>query len=396
MISSKSAVLAPAPRAAPLEPAPATADTATTDAATTSSSSNGSDPASEDAKKSESYSEDMQKKMGTTLTYRHELGLNYNRILPDIIVGSCLQTPADVDHLADKEGVRTVFCLQEDSDMAYFSLDVKPIQARCEERGDIKHVRFPIRDFDPFDLRRKLPKAVARLAREHKPSEGTIYIHCTAGLGRAPATALAYMFWLRGQKLDEAYELLRGKRMCSPRIEAIRSATVDLLVGTEPVMATIAVSRLGTTTDFKAGWGGRRLQWRGVAGLDVGWHVQLPLEPEKGTGRLVLRRMLQPGTYPYKFVVDGNWTYSADHPTIKDGNNINNILEVMGRSVPEHLAFAQQRLLAPGGDLTEQERAELRGMLCPWDSHRGVHPPGPEADGPDGFIVGEDWTDKLP
>lgn len=33
----------------------------------------------------------MQKKMGTTLTYRHELGLNYNRILPDLIVGSCLQ-----------------------------------------------------------------------------------------------------------------------------------------------------------------------------------------------------------------------------------------------------------------------------------------------------------------
>ena len=54
---------------------------------------------------------------------------------------------------------------QEDSDMAYFSLDVGPIQKRCEERGDIKHVRFPVRDFDPYDLRRKLPKAVARLAR---------------------------------------------------------------------------------------------------------------------------------------------------------------------------------------------------------------------------------------
>lgn len=49
--------------------------------------------------------------------------------------------------------------------MAYFSLDVGPIQKRCEERGDIKHVRFPVRDFDPYDLRRKLPKAVARLAR---------------------------------------------------------------------------------------------------------------------------------------------------------------------------------------------------------------------------------------
>jgi hypothetical protein len=45
--------------------------------------------------------------------------------------------------------------------------------------------RFRIRDFDPYDLRRKLPKAVSRLAREHNPaSGGTVYIHCTAGVRR--------------------------------------------------------------------------------------------------------------------------------------------------------------------------------------------------------------------
>ncbi len=71
---------------------------------------------------------------------------------------------------------------QEDCDMAWFNLDIKPIQERCAERGDIKHVRFPIRDFDPYDLRRKLPRAISRLTREHDPEKGgTIYIHCTAG-----------------------------------------------------------------------------------------------------------------------------------------------------------------------------------------------------------------------
>ena len=35
--------------------------------------------------------------------------------------------------------------LTEDCDMEYFNLDVSKIQERCEERGDIKHVRFPIR-----------------------------------------------------------------------------------------------------------------------------------------------------------------------------------------------------------------------------------------------------------
>jgi hypothetical protein len=65
--------------------------------------------------------------------------------------------------------------------MAYFDIDIEAIRARCAERGDIKHVRFPIRDFDPFDLRRKLPKAVARLAAAHQPRHGIAYIHCTAG-----------------------------------------------------------------------------------------------------------------------------------------------------------------------------------------------------------------------
>ncbi len=75
--------------------------------------------------------------------------------------------------------------------MAYFNLDIKPIQERCAERGDIKHVRFPIRDFDPYDLRRKLPRAVSRLVREHRADgKGTLYIHCTAGEEEEGGTVL--------------------------------------------------------------------------------------------------------------------------------------------------------------------------------------------------------------
>jgi hypothetical protein len=53
----------------------------------------------------------MQARMGTTLTYRHEDGINYNYVLPDLIVGSCLQGPEDVDRL-QAAGVTTVFSLQ--------------------------------------------------------------------------------------------------------------------------------------------------------------------------------------------------------------------------------------------------------------------------------------------
>ena len=62
--------------------------------------------------KSDEYSKTMQKRMGTSLTYNHEAGLDFNRVLPDLIVGSCLQTAADVDRLAEEEGVKVVYCLQ--------------------------------------------------------------------------------------------------------------------------------------------------------------------------------------------------------------------------------------------------------------------------------------------
>lgn len=343
--------------------------------------------------KSGEYSKDMQAKMGTTLTYRHELGINWDHITSDVIVGSCLQTSADVDRLAEEAGVTTVFCLQEDCDLDYFNIDVKAIADRCAERGDIRHVRFPIRDFDPFELRRLLPRAVARLAQAHRapgastptqPPPGNVYIHCTAGMGRAPATALAYMTWLRGWDLDEAYAHLRASRACSPKIEAVRAATADLLLGADPLPVTVSLPRRGTVQDAR------------VAGLDVGWGTQLQMVPNpQNGGRLEVTRRLLPGRYPFKFVLDGVWAASHDYPQVVDGDNVNNVLEVLPRdevvvakagakrpSSPTataspaeeaaRRAAQRDRLASVGGRLTEAEREELAALLCPWATHRPV------------------------
>ncbi|GLT88802.1 hypothetical protein SLE2022_068110 [Rubroshorea leprosula] len=74
-----------------------------------------------EGKKSEIYSHNMTEAMGALLTYKHELGMNYNFISSDPIVGSCLQTPQDpqdVDKLGEI-GVNTIFCLQQDADLDY-------------------------------------------------------------------------------------------------------------------------------------------------------------------------------------------------------------------------------------------------------------------------------------
>lgn len=47
--------------------------------------------------------------------------------------------------IVNGEDVRTVMCLQEDSDMAYFDLDIAPILERCAARSDVRHVRHRIR-----------------------------------------------------------------------------------------------------------------------------------------------------------------------------------------------------------------------------------------------------------
>lgn len=38
-------------------------------------------------------------------------------------------------------------------------------------------------------------------------------------MGRAPATALAYMYWYRGFTLEDAFEKLRVVRPCNPRLQ---------------------------------------------------------------------------------------------------------------------------------------------------------------------------------
>jgi hypothetical protein len=302
---------------------------------------------------SQEYTDVMQQRMGSaTLTYRHEDGMNYNRILDDLIVGSCLQTPDDLDTIADGEGVRTVMCLQEDSDMAYFDLDIAPILERCTARSDVRHVRHRIRDFDPFSLRMELPGAVAALAQSATTNGGTAYVHCTAGLGRAPATALAWMWWFKDWHLEDAYEHLTGIRACKPRVQAIREAAADVLYGEPPTPVLITLPRYGIEGVPQ------------VAGLDVGWGQQLDMAvDQRFPHRFALTRHLPPGMYQFKFIIDGRWGYAPNCPTRMDGDNMNNWVAVPYANQARDVQEARQRLLTPGGRLTDEERSRIRQLL---------------------------------
>ncbi|TYK25819.1 phosphoglucan phosphatase LSF2 [Cucumis melo var. makuwa] len=90
------------------------------------------------------------------------------------------------------------------------------------------YLGWAAKDFDPDSLRTGLPKAVSLLEWAISKGKGKVYVHCTAGLGRAPAVAIAYLYWFCGMNLNTAYEALTSKRPCGPSKRAIRGATYDL------------------------------------------------------------------------------------------------------------------------------------------------------------------------
>ncbi|KAL6533026.1 Phosphoglucan phosphatase lsf2, chloroplastic [Orobanche minor] len=175
----------------------------------------------------EDYNIAMKKMMRNPYEYHHDLGMNYTLITENLIVGSQPQKIEDIDHLKEEQNVGYILNLQQDKDVEYWGIDLQSTINRCKELG-IRHMRRPARDFDPDSLRNGLPKAVSSLEWAISEGNGRVYVHCTAGLGRAPAVAIAYMFWFCNMNLATAYDKLTSKRPCGPNRKAIRGATYDL------------------------------------------------------------------------------------------------------------------------------------------------------------------------
>jgi hypothetical protein len=150
--------------------------------------------------------------------------MDFDRILPNVLVGSHPTTDDDVDTLADA-GITAVLNLQSEDDFNYLGIEWPLLQTSYGARRiDVR--RVPIQDFDDDDLRDNLPNAAATLA-ELVAAGCTVYVHCSAGVNRSPSVVIAYLHWLEGWSLDDAAAHVRERRPCHPVLEAIRDATWD-------------------------------------------------------------------------------------------------------------------------------------------------------------------------
>ena len=152
--------------------------------------------------------------------------INFDSIEDNIFLGSAPQSSVDAARLKQMK-VTAVLSLQSDADFKSHRIDWKKLQS-AYQYNDITIQRFAIIDFDENDLAEKLAEPVKALntllAVGHR-----VYVHCNAGICRAPATVLAYFCHYRGMSIEEGLDYLRQSRpRVHPYIGAVEKALAQL------------------------------------------------------------------------------------------------------------------------------------------------------------------------
>ena len=93
-------------------------------------------------------------------------------------------------------------------------IDWPALEAVYQSLG-IEVRRVPMRDFDHDDQAEKLAEAVEVLAALLDAGH-TVYLHCNAGMGRSPLTAMAYLYWHRNISREDAIGYVKMRRPCFP------------------------------------------------------------------------------------------------------------------------------------------------------------------------------------
>lgn len=154
--------------------------------------------------------------------------LTWGEITPSLVVGTCPMQPRDLERIHAEARVSAVLSLQHSDCHAYWDIDIAGLMATARELG-LTYAHRPIRDFDIEDMRRHLPSAVASLAQIQAAGKRT-YVHCTAGLGRAPLTILGFLTLIEGWHPDDAIQLiLRARPDAVPAWEAYYGCIEDLV-----------------------------------------------------------------------------------------------------------------------------------------------------------------------
>lgn len=123
-----------------------------------------------------------------------------------------------------------ILSLQSDECVSSLGIDVPSIKERCVEEN-VLHARLGMRDFDRDDATAMLPDAVRTLAAL-VGSGRRVYVHCTAGINRAPLTVVGYLIFVKGMTADDAIGLVKRSRpVANPYMDSLWGAKARMLHG---------------------------------------------------------------------------------------------------------------------------------------------------------------------
>ena len=120
----------------------------------------------------------------------------------------------DIEWLKREFAITVVHNLQDDEDLRIHDLHERTLAQACDAHG-IRFVRTPIQDGSADAMAERLQAALDDLARLVQPGE-RVYMHCNAGLNRAPTLAIAYLRAFCNMSLNEALAHVKERRACGP------------------------------------------------------------------------------------------------------------------------------------------------------------------------------------
>jgi protein-tyrosine phosphatase len=121
---------------------------------------------------------------------------------------------SDIEWLKEDFHITAIHNLQDDEDLRINGIDVVRLRDVCRQYR-IKLVRTPIRDGSSDDMASRLGEALQSL-QDLLGARERVYLHCNAGLNRAPTIAIAWLRANAGMSLNEAMAHVKKRRACGP------------------------------------------------------------------------------------------------------------------------------------------------------------------------------------
>jgi protein-tyrosine phosphatase len=121
---------------------------------------------------------------------------------------------SDIEWLKENFRITAIHNLQDDEDLRINGIDVLRLREACQLH-QVRLVRTPIRDGSSDDMAARLGAALQSL-EDLLGGRERVYLHCNAGLNRAPTLAIAWLRTHAGMSLNEAMAYVKKRRACGP------------------------------------------------------------------------------------------------------------------------------------------------------------------------------------